>query len=537
MDNRKWKYIDDFSTKLQIFDDGTIMIVNTGKNLTTTTNKSGWIGVKININNKTKVFYVDDLMAKYFLEQPTETQLLVHTDGNLQNNNLANLKYSDYNEIESKHYATKIKPIFQFDLDYNYMKKWNLIGDIVKSNTDYNEGPIYHNLADIAKSAYNYIWTYDRGLIKAIITVVSIIDENNFLDRDTYNYPDPTKEYYKDIMKFEEGYKISSKGNVYSKAQNKLFTLTPIDTGIKVKLYDSNKIPQYFMVHQLVADHFIQKPNDFNEKRYVVDHIDKNKNNNTITNLRWITASESSKAHHLNKPENAILQYSMTNVLIKKWDNIDDILVANNTYSRNALLANLNATTNSSYDYIWKYETPLIKKIKDQTIKEDEEFVNVGTLDDKDFSLYAISNHGNVKNEQTKLILSPAVSTSGYHTVALTYYETEGDKKVPLQSMQKIHRLVALKFCPNTDNTKNIVNHIDKNKLNNHHKNLEWTTRSENTVGKKVNQVDIKTGKVIKTYESIALASQAHNTTSTANIRGVLNGRKKTAYGYMWTFA
>lgn len=42
-----------------------------------------------------------------------------------------------------------------------------------------------------------------------------------------------------------------------------------------------------------------------------------------------------------------------------------------------------------------------------------------------------------------------------------------------------IHRLVALTFIPNTEN-KPEVNHIDNNPLNNHVKNLEWCTRSEN---------------------------------------------------------
>ena len=49
----------------------------------------------------------------------------------------------------------------------------------------------------------------------------------------------------------------------------------------------NNKKKNYY-VHQLVAQTFIENP--FNKK--FVNHKDKNKENNNINNLEWVTTSE-----------------------------------------------------------------------------------------------------------------------------------------------------------------------------------------------------------------------------------------------------
>ena len=71
--------------------------------------------------------------------------------------------------------------------------------------------------------------------------------------------------------------------------------------------------------------------------------------------------------------------------------------------------------------------------------------------------------------------MSPSLTIDGYQqSVFINAFSKNGYR----QSI-KIHRLIALAYCPNPNGHKE-VNHKDGNKLNNHASNLEWVSRSEN---------------------------------------------------------
>ena len=50
-------------------------------------------------------------------------------------------------------------------------------------------------------------------------------------------------------------------------------------------------------VHRLVAYAFIPLPDDNLFEKYEVDHIDGDKMNNRVENLRWVTSSENKRAY------------------------------------------------------------------------------------------------------------------------------------------------------------------------------------------------------------------------------------------------
>lgn len=100
-----------------------------------------------------------------------------------------------------------------------------------------------------------------------------------------------------------------------------------------------------------------------------------------------------------------------------------------------------------------------------------------------------------------------------------------------------VHRLVAEAFVDNPNN-ENVVNHIDKNTLNNKASNLEWCTQQYNNEyghNKRIRQYTVD-GDFVAEYKNIVYASKITQISRTA-INNALCGWSKTAGGYIWEYA
>jgi len=329
-------------------------------------------------------------------------------------------------------------------------------------------------------------------------------------------------------------YDVSNFGNIMNNKTGKILKPSIKSGYYNISLLNETSKKTY-KVHRLVALAFIENP----ENKLEVNHKDKNKLNNSVLNLEWMTRKENN-IHRCtglkitcNKNKPLFRINKDTNEILEKYNSIElaGTWVFQNGYTktihngRNSIGNCLNGLSKLAYKFKWKYEenNSLENEIWKQVILE-----NV----DMKVKQYFVSNLGRFKNSYGTIMNNYKVNDNGYIRV-LIYNKTYA-----------LHRLVAITFIENSEN-KEHVNHIDGNKLNNLISNLEWNTCSENNLHKfqnglgnnftrKITQYDLQMNK-IKDFNSITKASKELNI-GKSNISGVLNNYRKSARGFVFKY-
>lgn len=172
---------------------------------------------------------------------------------------------------------------------------------------------------------------------------------------------------------YEDKYKVTNDGRVWSEYIQDFMKPYYSKGGymrIKVNYGDRNK---KFMIHRLVALAFIENP----DNKPHIDHIDCNRTNNCVDNLRWVTPKENA-THALESGFKDYHKYKLTNSItgqVLEFQNITKACKYFGVYKYNSTLytnANTNKPVTQGVFKDWIIERQLVKKVQRPSLAREQ---------------------------------------------------------------------------------------------------------------------------------------------------------------------
>lgn len=155
-------------------------------------------------------------------------------------------------------------------------------------------------------------------------------------------------EIWKDIEGYEDLYEVSDEGRIRNKNTGRILKLDINRYGyLQIKLYKEGS-RQWLSVHRLVAKAFIPNPNNYPE----VDHIDKNRSNANVDNLRWVNHQENID----HSKSRAVNQYTLDGHYVATYKSTYEAHRQTGVHQGNIVQCCLgNPNYSHAGGFIWKY--------------------------------------------------------------------------------------------------------------------------------------------------------------------------------------
>ena len=361
---------------------------------------------------------------------------------------------------------------------------------------------------------------------------------------------------------------MSNIGKIWSNAK-KIYLQTKNLYGYELFFINNSGKKEQYRLDIIIATSFLGESNLY------LEHIDDNKLNNNITNIRWVHVTEyleEKYGYKWKSIQNYSNYYISTNGLIwslykdeflKTYINDGYVYIklgsgkkrksyrvnrlvssAFNQNSNNLELVNHkdgNKLNNDITNLEWvnhsqnSLHSIHILNNKSKNIKKYTEPKPLNYVELNWLKKYLITKDGKIYSEKSNRFLKPRINNG--------YYNILANKK-----RYYIHRLVAFAYLIIPSKEHNQVNHKNMIKLDNNIENLEWVTPSENTIHSKINnskqyqhlqkkvaQINKDTNKIICKFDSINSAHRKTNINK-SGISLVCNGKRKLAGNFKWKF-